>query len=140
MKRFIASSLLILLVIGTGFIQSGCKDWSSPNKVKRLITQGQWHFSSIYIDNVDRTNDFSAYEFRFFESGDITVIGDTTVTGLWSTDVNKNPTTLQLNMTPFDPFYHLNADWTFVICSKDEMRVELDHAGGLDVITMKKKI
>ena len=82
------------------------------------------------MDGVDISNEFSSYKFDFAEDGDITVIGEETIDGSWDTDVNKNPTNLILQLTPFLPFNELNADWTLSRLSKDKIQGEVIINGG----------
>ncbi len=117
---------------------SGCEKYSSPNKVERHIVNGSWRLSSAFIDNVDVTSTYENYSFVFSQSGDIDVIGDETISGNWSTGIEKNPATLSLTLTPFDPFYHLNADWTVTTCKKDRMTLELRGASAIDVLIISK--
>lgn len=133
-KLKLISSWAMILFIALSF--SSCSKYSSPRKVKRLLTQGTWVISSAFIENVNMTDEYSDYQFRFNESGTIAIIGDSTVSGKWETGVEKNPTFLSITITPFFPFYHLNADWTFTECTKDRMVLELKGASSIDVLIL----
>ena len=109
---------------------NSCKKYSSPNKVKRVLTEGRWKVNYLFVDGVDIANQFSEYTFTFAEDGDINVIGEETIDGSWTTDVNKNPTNLILQLTPFLPFNELNADWTLSLLSKDKIQGEVLINGG----------
>ena len=126
---------LIVLVVGS----SGCEKYSSPNKVERHIVNGSWYLSSAFIDNNNVTDVYANYSFTFSKDGKIDVIGEPTISGNWRTGIEKNPTTLNLTLTPFDPFYHLNADWTVTTCKKDRMTLELAGATSIDVLILSKK-
>ena len=132
--RFSLFTALILLI----GVNSGCEKYSSPNKVERHIVNGTWKLSSAFIDNVDVTSTYENYSFNFLKNGDIDVIGEETISGNWSTGIEKNPTTLNLTLTPFDPFFHLNADWTVTTCKSDRMTLELRGASAVDVLIIKK--
>lgn len=134
---FRGASLLGALLIFV-LLNAGCEKYSSPNKVERIIVDGRWKFTNAFIDNVNVTTVFEPYSFSFAEDGNITVHGDATITGNWSTGIEKNPTTLDLTLTPFAPFYDLNADWTVTSCKKDRMTLELDGAAGTDVLILSK--
>lgn len=127
--------MTLLVLVGTS---AGCEKYSSPNKVKRHIVNGSWRLSSAFIDNVDMTSTFENYSFTFSQAGDIDVIGDETISGNWSTGIERNPTTLDLTLTPFAPFYHLNADWTVTTCKKDRMTLELRGSSSIDVLILSK--
>jgi hypothetical protein len=129
---------VVLLLMLFGLTTTSCEKYSSPNKVKRHIVDGRWKLTSAFIDNVSMTGVFDPYSFSFSENGDVTVHGDATITGNWSTGIEKNPTTLSLTLTPFAPFYHLNADWTVTTCKHDRMTLELDGAGATDVLILSK--
>ena len=133
-NRLLALALFALLVTST----ISCEKYSSPNKVERIIVNGRWKLTNAFIDNVNVTNVFEPYSFSFAENGNITVHGDATITGNWSTGIEKNPTTLDLTLTPFAPFYDLNADWTVTTCKKDRMTLELDGAAATDVLILSK--
>ena len=130
------TEIFFLLLIAGGM--SGCSKYSSPRKIERLITQGNWKLSSAYIDTVDLTSEYSEYQFQFSQSGTITVIGDPTISGKWETGVEKNPTYLSLTITPFYPFYHLNADWTLTECTRDRLVMELVGGSSDDVLVLDK--
>jgi hypothetical protein len=125
---------LFVLVI----TNSGCEKYSSPRKVERYIVNGTWRLSSAFIDNTDMTSTFENYSFNFLQSGDIDVIGEETISGNWSTGEESNPTTLSLTLTPFSPFFHLNADWTVTTCKSDRMTLELRGASSIDVLIISK--
>jgi uncharacterized membrane protein len=133
-KRISTVALLSLMVVTS----LSCEKYSSPNKVKRIIVEGRWKFTNAFIDNVNVTNVYEPYSFSFAENGNITVHGDATITGNWSTGIEKNPTTLNLTLTPFAPFYDLNADWTVTTCKNDRMTLELDGATATDVLILSK--
>lgn len=125
---------LIMLVS----ISTGCEKYSSPNKVERHIVNGTWKLTSAFIDNNNVTDVYANYSFTFSKEGNIDVIGEPTISGIWATGIEKNPTTLNLTLTPFDPFYHLNADWTVTTCKKDRMTLELRGASSIDVLILSK--
>jgi len=126
--------LFALLLVGG----SSCEKYSSPNKVERLIVDGTWKLSSAFIDNNEVTADYVNYSFNFSADGEIDVIGEPTISGIWTTGIEKNPTTLNLTLTPFDPFYHLNADWTVTTCKKDRMTLELAGSSAIDILILTK--
>ena len=133
-KRF--TFLMIVLLFIT--VNTGCEKYSSPNKVERHIVNGSWKLTSAFIDNNEVTEVYENYSFTFSKSGDIDVIGEPTISGNWSTGIEKNPTTLNLTLTPFAPFYDLNADWTVTTCKKDRMTLELKGASSIDVLIISK--
>ncbi|MFT5858773.1 MAG: hypothetical protein ACI865_000861 [Flavobacteriaceae bacterium] len=122
--------MLVFILFGT----SSCEKYSSPRKVKRIITQGTWALSSAFIDNANATADYSAYQFRFKGDGDIVILGDPTVTGIWRTGLEKNPTYLSITITPFLPFYHLNADWEIIEITSDRIMMQLNGGSAVDVL------
>ena len=130
-------SLFVMLIALVG-MSTGCEKYSSPRKVRKHLVKGSWKLSSAYIDNNDVTNVYANYSFTFSEGGDIDVIGESTITGNWSTGIEKNPTTLNLTLTPFVPFNDLNADWTVTTCKKDRMTLELRGASSIDVLILSK--
>ena len=127
--------MTLLVFVG---ISTGCEKYSSPNKVKRHIVNGTWRLSSAFIDNADVTSDYENYSFTFSQAGDIDVIGEETISGNWSVGIERNPATLSLTLTPFDPFYHLNADWTVTTCKKDRMTLELRGSSAIDILILSK--
>lgn len=122
--------MLTLILFGT----SSCDKYSSPRKVKRIITQGTWALSSAFIDNANATPDYTDYQFRFQEDGDIVILGDATVSGTWSTGIEKNPTFLSVTITPFFPFYNLNADWEIQEIKTDRILMQLNGGSAVDVL------
>ncbi len=126
---------MITLVVMTN---TGCEKYSSPNKVERHIVNGSWSLSSAFIDNNTVTSSYENYSFTFSKAGDIDVIGEPTITGKWTTGLERNPTTLNLTLTPFAPFYDLNADWTVTTCKKDRMTLELVGASSTDILILSK--
>ncbi|NVK63580.1 MAG: hypothetical protein HWE22_03290 [Flavobacteriales bacterium] len=132
--RIIAFAVLLVFA---GF-NTSCEKYSSPRKVERHIVEGTWRLSSAFIDNDDVTNIYANYSFNFTPEGDIVVIGDATISGSWSTGIEKNPTTLNITLTPFVPFNDLNADWTVTTCTKERMTLELHGASAVDVLIITR--
>ena len=127
--------MMVLVLFGT---TSSCEKYSSPNKVERHIVNGSWKLTSAFIDNNEVTSLYANYSFTFSKDGEIDVIGEPTISGSWTTGIEKNPTTLNLTLTPFEPFYDLNADWTVTTCKKDRMTLELRGASSIDVLIISK--
>jgi len=130
-------ALFALLFVFAG-LNTSCEKYSSPRKVERHIVNGTWRLSSAFIDNEDVTNIYSNYSFNFTPEGDIVVIGDATISGSWETGIEKNPTTLNITLTPFVPFNDLNADWTVTTCTKERMTLELRGASVVDVLIITR--
>lgn len=126
--------MLTLIFFGT----SSCDKYSSSRKVKRIITQGTWTLSSAFIDNVNATADYTDYQFRFQEDGDIVILGDAAVSGIWSTGIEKDPTFLSVTITPFFPFYNLNADWEIQEIKTDRIMMQLNGGSAVDVLIFKQ--
>ena len=84
------------------------------------------------------TNEFQNYKFKFDKDGNVDVEGDPAISGKWTTAVEKNPTRLELTLTPFEPFFHLNADWTVVTIKSKQITLELPHSTGKDLITLTR--
>lgn len=139
-KKLRSHSTRILLFAVVALLLLGCEKYSSPRKVKRIITKDKWRFTSVFVDNTNMSTDFQNYTFSFSADGDITVGGDPTISGKWDTGIERNPTTLELTLTPFAPFHHLNADWTVVTIKAKRITLELDTAAGKDQIVMSKVI
>lgn len=137
MRHIFPRALFLMLSIGLMTL-SGCSKYSSPGKVKRLLTKGNWKITSIFIANESLTNDFSSYEFIFKDDNDIDVIGDETIGGTWGTSIEKNPTRLEIHITPFEPFYHLNADWTFTECTRNQMVLEVNTGSHINTMILRK--
>ena len=135
MKHLSRSINLFVLLFGA-FALLGCSKYSSPNKVKRIITEGTWKVAYLYINGSDLTSDYNPYAFNFQEDNNIIVVGDPTIDGTWTTDVNKNPTTLELQLTPFVPFNRLNADWTITLLKNDRLEAEVQTDSGKDLIIL----
>lgn len=127
--------MVVLVLVGS---TSSCEKYSSPNKVERHIVNGNWKLTSAFIDNNEVTALYANYSFTFSKDGKIDVIGESTISGIWDTGIEKNPTTLNLTLTPFEPFYDLNADWTVTTCTKDRMTLELRGASSIDVLILSK--
>lgn len=131
---------MITLLLSLAFVgaTTSCEKYSSPRKVEKHIVNGTWRLSSAFIDNVDVTNVYANYSFNFTQEGDIVVIGDATISGSWKTGIEKNPTTLDITLTPFVPFNDLNADWTVTTCTKDRMTLELRGGSTVDVLIISR--
>ena len=141
MFRIQASFLRIALfamVIAFAGANTSCEKYSSPNKVERHIVNGSWKLTSAFIDNNDVTDVYENYSFTFSQQGDIDVLGDETISGIWSTGIERNPATLSLTLTPFAPFCDLNADWTVTTCKKDRMTLELRGSSSIDILIISK--
>lgn len=138
MSEHPTKSMFKLLLTIAAFILLGCSKYSSPNKVKRIITEGTWEVSYLYINGTSHEDEYNSYSFNFQEDNSIIVNGDETIDGTWTTDVNKNPTTLELQLTPFIPFNLLNADWTVTYISKTKIEGEVYTDSGKDLLILNK--
>lgn len=54
-----------------------------------ILTDGTWHVS-YYFDNIDKTSNYSDYNFIFNSNGSVAAVkGTNTIGGIWSTSVNS---------------------------------------------------
>lgn len=134
-RLFILSCCIALISL-----LNGCSKITNPNRLERIIQRNQWKINSIFIENVDRTAQFSDYTFKFLSDNTISVGGDTTISGKWEVGPDKNPTLLQLTITPIEPFFYLNYDWEVVTLSDSQITLQVVTSGYTNNLILSKSL
>lgn len=117
---------------------SGCQNYVTPKKVDRIISKDGWKITNFNFEGQDVTSEFNGKIFGFGESGSITVLPFTGVTGKWNTGLNKKPTILYIQGFIDAPYFYLNDDWEVVECSKSTFKLESSSGSYLNKVTFKK--
>ena len=117
-KVFIA--LLILAAFAPG-----CKKKSSPRKIERIIVDEQWRLEKIIDSNINYSLEFTNYSFSFTNELALNIrTPDSTITGSWDRQEDKNPAILIVNTANAGPTKKLGDDWNVVFLTRDEFRLE----------------
>jgi len=134
-RNFIVA--LILMSAGLFTLTScGKDDEKLRTQIENNITKGTWHISNFDDSGVDKTNNFTGYNFTFNETGVlIATNGILTYTGTWSiTDGDENDDILDdldfnIGFIQINEFGDLNDDWDIFAQSVDNL--ELTEVGGV---------
>lgn len=136
----ISKTFLLSLILGA-FLLTGlnsCEKRVPPNKVERIIAKDSWQITFFLYEDQNIEGSYSAVTLGFGESGSLTILPSTGVTGSWEMGLGKKPTLLYLSGF-FDPVYFkFNDDWTVVSCSKKIIRLESQSGAFLNQITLTK--
>jgi hypothetical protein len=139
--RIATSKTFLLSIVLGAFLLTGlnsCEKRVSPNKVERIITKDSWQITAFLYEDQNIEGSYSAITLGFGESGSLSLLPSTGVTGNWELGLGKKPTLLYLSGF-FDPAYSLfNDDWTVVTCSKKTIRLESESGAFLNQITLTK--
>ena len=128
MKQLSTHILFLLLIASL----SSCKKYiqqQEKNAVLQIMTTGVWYVQLYKQNNIDITNSFSGYLFKFDANGVVTgTKNSASTTGSWSADVSTVTISSDFPSAP-DPLKELNETWkitdsgpTYVVAnSKDSV-------------------
>lgn len=116
-----------------------CKKNTSPSRVKRIISQGQWKVKRMFYDNGDSTSLYANETFRFTKDGCVWVGGNSVIDGTWKVNQDEKPSRFELTLKPFVPFNLLNADWKFDALTNKRIELSLGKANAKDILVFEKK-
>jgi hypothetical protein len=144
-SRFFTAALILLAGL---FIATSCgkDDEEIRTQIENNITQGTWRITNFDDSNVDKTDNFTGFNFTFGDNGTLTATnGVLTYTGTWSiTDGDENDDILDdldfnISFAQVNEFGDLNDDWD--IFAQSATKLELTEAGGIsdtDLLTFTK--
>lgn len=130
----IALSLTVMLC--------SCKKAIQDQKEKYVLgvmTTGRWYLENYTEYGLDKTFDFIAYEFQFFDDSKINAITATTVkTGTWQG--NPSTLTMTIQFPPDDPTLNrISYPWLFTDSHIGLVFAETTTASGKITIRLRKK-
>lgn len=112
MKNQLKATRIILFLFAIAFSFSSCDKHTTPNKLDKKITKGNWRIGKAVIANTNVTAVYNGYLFSFTSSQNIDVSGTVTATGSWYHGTEKNPVILFLSLPASYPeLYVLSDDW-----------------------------
>jgi hypothetical protein len=77
-----------------------------------VLTNGNWQVE-LFIDDINRTNELTGYEFTFNSDNTVTASKTTTtIPGVWDSDGDSGELELLISMSGNDPFDDISDDWT----------------------------
>ena len=94
-----------------------------------FITSGQWKVTNLATGAANYTADFQPYQFKFRADGKVDAIknGVTTISGIWSGDINTGIIVANFPANSQYPLLLLNGTWqikdggaTYTVASKSE--------------------
>jgi len=113
--------LLLFILASIGF--SGCKKYTTPNKVEKTIVKDSWRIQTFFLDGNSISTDINDQILSFEDGGGVLAKGVIGNVGTWSVGLNKNPATLFLSNFINYPLDALNKDWTVDSCNKKEIKI-----------------
>lgn len=144
-SRFFTAALILLAGL---FIATSCgkDDEKIRTQIENNITVGTWRITNFDDSNVDKTDNFTGFNFTFGENGSLTATnGVLTYAGTWSiTDGDEDDDILDdldfnIIFTQVNEFGELSDDWD--IFAQSNTKLELTEAGGItdtDLLTFTK--
>ena len=111
MKRLVPIAPLLPLIL----ILCSCKKYiqhQEQNALEAVVTNGEWYVTGYEQNDSNITAAFSGYLFKFDANNTVTgAIGNTSVTGQWSDNINTRTITANFPGAT-TPLVYLNETWT----------------------------
>ena len=125
MSRLLFFLAFIVLLTGCNKV----KEKIQENRAMDFITSGQWKVTNLATGAANYTADFQPYLFKFRADGKVDAIknGVTTISGIWSGDINTGIIVANFPANSQYPLLLLNGTWqikdggaTYTVASKSE--------------------
>lgn len=127
----------ILLIVGMTLI-GGCEKHTTPKKLDRQITKGNWRVGKANVGSVIVTSSYNGYIFNFSSQGSITVSGTITAAGSWHHGDDKNPVIMFMSFGQTYPqLYTLSDDWKVTESSSTQFILKRNDSSGDEFIFRK---
>lgn len=129
---------IILLLFAIAFSFSSCEKHTTPEKLDKKITKGNWRIGKAVIANTNVTATYNGYLFGFTSNQNIEVSGTVATTGSWYHGTEKNPVILFLSFpATFPELYVLSDDWQVNQLSNSQMVMKRNDSTDDEIIFRK---
>ncbi len=117
MKKLLIFAVLIFA------IGMGCNKRSTPNKVKKILTEDSWKIERFTDGGVNLKDLYNA-DYFVFETGNGLKIPNRPESGSWFLTSEKNPAVIEINLPTTTDLSVLADDWNVVYINKTEFHLE----------------
>lgn len=128
---------LLLCIMGA----SSCKKLVQDEKRDLLVqamVSGRWHVETFQEGSVVVTDQFTGYNFQFYENGTVSGLKDTLVEqGIWSSDI-QNYSISSMFPEAGDPLKKLNGTWRITDTRSDYVVAEMNTTQGKNILHLRK--
>jgi hypothetical protein len=133
--------LLLLACIMTGSLS--CKkaiEQQQKNIIIDAMVNGRWLVEQYKETGTDRSNDFSNYEFQFYENGNVDGIRSTaTKSGTWGADITNYTITASFPASAGDTLILLNHTWKITDSYLNYVEAKTSTPAGENILHLRKK-
>ncbi len=135
---------LFLFAMALMVIGASCKkliEQKEKNIIIDAMTNGHWYVEQYKQDSVDLTSGFAAYEFQFYENGNVDGIKNSVLnsTGIWSSDITNYTITANFPATANDTLKLLNHTWKITDSYLNYVEANSPTATGNNILHLRKK-
>ena len=119
----------------------------TPQELTNTVKNGTWRITSFQEDGVDKTSDFTGYNFTFNDDNTVTATnGSNSYNGIWlvtpdddddDSNSNSNPDFDLTFATPAS-FTSLTEDWDPIERTGNKIRLQDDSDDGTDYLTFER--
>ena len=104
----------------------------------QIMTDGSWHVETYQLGSTTITDQFSGYNFQFFENGTVTGAKDSiSQQGTWIGDVQNLSVTSDFP-SDSDPLVRLNGTWKITDSEADYVVAEMTTNDGKAILHLRK--
>ena len=106
----------------------------------QAMTDGRWYVQ-LYMDTTtDITSDFAAYQFQFYQNGQVDGITPTlTQSGTWAGDINNYTITASFPASTSDTLQLLNHVWKITDSYTNYVEASTTTASGTNILHLMKQ-
>lgn len=135
---------LLLFTMALMILGSSCKkiiEQKEKNIIIDAITNGHWYVEQYKQDSTDLTSGFAAWEFQFYENGNVEAIKNAVVnsSGTWSSDITNYTITANFPVTASDTLKLLNHTWKITDSYLNYVEANTSTATGSNILHLRKK-
>lgn len=138
MKKPLRICLILTLLALTG---GSCKKLVEDQKRDQLVqamTAGTWHVETYQEGSATITDQFSGYDFQFYENGTVSSMKDSAQQeGKWIGDVQNLSITSTFPGAE-DPLRKLNGTWKITKTGDDYVAAEMNTDQGKNILHLRK--
>lgn len=135
MRKTFTFFFIALTIVG---ITTSC-DLERTDSIHTTMQRGKWEITLYSDRGVDRTYNFTYYEFTFASNGIVTASKTGfNVNGTWSSGLDNSREKLLISFSN-SPLDELNENWEVVYESSSEVRLKHENSSGSDdLLTFEK--
>ncbi|MEO6315889.1 MAG: hypothetical protein ABIU63_17860 [Chitinophagaceae bacterium] len=126
-------------ILGTFSCKKAIED-KQKSIIVDAMTNGHWYVQQYKENTADVTDEFTGYEFQFYENGNVDGIKNTIVkSGTWTTDISAYTISATFPANASDTLKRLNYTWKITDSYLDYVEAKTSTGSGENILHLKKK-